>query len=318
MPAPMSPGLTHGPVNREPRENVVVAVDVGGSGVRAARLTGGQLESPVEVSLTAECTRAQVQERIEAALRDAHDGHCDAVGFSFPAFLDGEGRVRDALNLPGLNGMDLAAVARSVTGAEHVAVLPDSAAAAVAEGLAGGGRGVGRVLTIIVGTGCNAGMTVDGRVVALGGGSLGDAGHGPVAFDDVECWCGGRGCLEAIFSGIAFDRRAQELGLGDCRALLEAARAGHAGAREAVERAGVALGTALATWSAVLWPERVVVGGGVGLGAGRLLLDVAAQQLRRVGARHLVGGIEIVPSTLGRGAPLLGAGLAAARAGVLV
>jgi glucokinase len=291
--------------------DTVVAVDVGGSGVRAARLVGGRLAAPVEVPLHASFSSGEVEARIRSALAKVAGGACDRVGFCFPAFLDADGKVRDALNLPGLDGMDLAAVARDATGATRVTVLPDSAAAAAAEALAGAGRGASRALTVVVGTGCNAGMTVDGEVLRLGGGSLGDAGHGPVAFCDVECWCGGRGCLEAVLSGLAFARRARELGLADAQALLSAAASGHDEAAAAVAEAGRALGAALAAWSALLWPDVVVVGGGIGLACGPPLLEAALDELRRVGPDHLVRGIDVVASTVGRHGPLLGAGLSA-------
>lgn len=310
----MAPRMSRAAVSDSPSEataGLVAAVDIGGSGLRAARFVDGRLEGHTERALSADLTSAQIEERLRSALGEVCGEHCAAVGVCFPAFLDADGRVRDALNLSGLTGMDLAAVARAATGAPRVDVFPDSAAAALAEALAGSGRGSRRVLTVVVGTGCNAGMAVDGEVVALGGGSLGDAGHAPVAFNDVSCWCGGRGCLEAALSGLAFDRQATELGLRDARALLEAASAGHAGAASVVERAGRALGSAVAAWAAVLWPERVVVGGGIGLACGDALLEAAAEQMRRVGTPYLVRDVEFVPSSLGRQAPLLGAALAA-------
>jgi glucokinase len=289
----------------------VLGVDIGGSGVRAAPLADGSPSSFAEQPLDATLARELVTARILAAMRGAARGPVASVGFSFPAFLDDDGRVRDALNLPGLDGMDLRSVARAEFGPVRVAILPDSAASALAEARAGSGRGARRVLTVVIGTGCNAGMTVGGEIVELGGGALGDAGHGAVTLRDVECWCGGRGCLEAHLSGIAFDRRAPSLGLTDRRALLAEARAVDGGARAVVREAGAALGAALASWSAMLWPDRVVVGGGVGLACGEPLLQSARAELQRVGPDHVVRHIEVVASELGPGAPLLGACIAA-------
>jgi glucokinase len=289
----------------------VVGVDIGGSGVRAARLVDGCLGPLAEEPLAHAMPVGEVAARILAAMRGVVGGPVSSVGFSFPAFLDDESRVRDALNLPGLNGMDLRSVAQEAFGLVGVAIVPDSAAAALAEARVGSGRGARRVLTVVIGTGCNAGMTVDGEIVDLAGGSLGDAGHGGVTLRDVECWCGGRGCLEAHLSGAAFDLRAPVLGLADRRALLAEAQATDGAARAVVREAGAALGAALAGWSAMLWPDRVVVGGGVGLACGEPLLESARAELQRTGADHLVSAVEIVASQAGPGGPLLGACLAA-------
>ena len=60
--------------------------------------------------------------------------------------------------------------------------------------------------------------------------------------------------------------------------MIEAARDGSAEATALLERAGRALGRAIATWSALLWPQRVAVAGGLAA-AGELLLEPARREL---------------------------------------
>jgi glucokinase len=90
---------------------------------------------------------------------------------------------------------------------------------------------------------------------------------------------------------------------------VDAARAGDARAAAIVERAGVALGRAIAIWCALLWPGRVAVAGGVAA-AGELLLAPTRNELRRVGVPYLTR-VDIVPAQLGADAGLAGSGLAA-------
>jgi len=270
-----------------------LALDIGGSGVRAARVGPEGVRGPVERRpLDATLSQDEVVRRLRYALAALSPGDDAGVGVSFPSFLDDRGRVGWCLNLPGLDGVDLRAALAPVAGGLVVRPVPDLAAAALAEARLGAGREVERFLCVAIGTGVNAAMTVGGRLLETAVGCLGDAGHVSVEPDSgLPCACGGVGCLEAIASGPAL------------------ARAG--GGAAAYARAGRALGRAIAAWSALLWPERVAVGGGVGAAAGDRLLEPARAELRRVGASYIVGRIELVSAALGPDAALAGAGLVA-------
>jgi len=269
-----------------------LALDIGGSGVRAARIGPEGLRGPVERRpLDAALPQGEVVRRLVEALAALAPAGDAGVGVSFPSFLDDRGRVGWCLNLPGLDGVDLRSALAPAAGGLPVRPIPDLAAAALAEARLGAGRGVERFLCVALGTGVNAAMTVGGRLLETAVGCLGDAGHVSVEPDGgPPCACGGVGCLEAIASGPALTR------------------AGHT--PEALARAGRALGRAIAAWSALLWPERVAVGGGVASVWGEALLEPARAELLRVGASYIVGRIELVPAVLGPDAALTGAGLA--------
>jgi predicted NBD/HSP70 family sugar kinase len=51
---------------------------------------------------------------------------------------------------------------------------------------------------LYMGTGLGAGIVLDGRAMRGGRGNAGEFGHLSVQGDGPECWCGGRGCLEAL------------------------------------------------------------------------------------------------------------------------
>ena len=293
-----------------------IGVDVGGSGVRAARtgpdgIDGARAAQPLDRTLDA----TQVTERLRAVVAELRPGADDAgVAVAFPGFRDDSGRVAFAANLPGLDGLLVEEVLEPVAGGLAVCGLPDLAAAALGEARLGAGRGVARFLCASLGTGVNAALTVGGRVVDVAYGCFGDAGHVNVEPDGPECPCGGRGCLEAIASGVAFARDGAPLGLPDGAAVVAAARGGHPEAGEIVARAGAALGRAIATWGAIAFPERVAVTGGLSA-AGELLLGPAREELRRVGPPYVVGRMELVLGELGPDATLAGAGMAALYAG---
>jgi glucokinase len=295
-----------------PELRTAIAVDIGGSGVRAARVALSGDTGPIcRRPLARDMSRIELLERITSAVAETGaDGHDAALAVAIPAFVGGRGLIQFCVNLPALDDVDLAALLGAVAPGGRVAVMPDVSAAAIAEALVGAGRDVHRFMCVPIGTGVNAAMTVAGRLLETVAGCLGDAGHVLVDPEGPRCGCGGTGCLEAIASGTALARDGAPLGLTGGAAVVDAARHGNAAARAIVERAGRALGRAIATWSAMLWPDRVAIAGGLSA-AGDLLLEPARHELRRVGVPYLTGSVEIVPAMLGPDAALVGAGLAA-------
>jgi glucokinase len=293
-----------------------IGVDVGGSGVRAARVSVAGIVGPrASLPLDRTLERNEVAERLRAVVAELRPRPDDAgVGVAFPGFRDAGGRVAFAANLPGIDGAFLPELLEPASEGLPVEPLPDLAAAALAEARLGAGRGVERFICTALGTGVNAALTVGGEVVDVAFGCFGDAGHVNVEPDGPECPCGGRGCLEAVASGIAFERAGAPLGLSDGAAVVAAARDGHRDAAAIVSRAGTALGRAISSWSAIAFPERVAVTGGLAT-AGELLLGPARQELHRVGPPYVVAHVEIALGDLGTDAALVGAGLAALSAG---
>ena len=289
-----------------------VGVDIGGSGVRAALGGVGGPAGPVaRRTLSAGLPFDAVLGAIaEVVVEVAGSEAIGRLVVAIPSFAGPDGAVLDIPALPALHGVRLGEVLGERTGAGEVAVVPDLAAAALGEHRLGSGRGVERFLCVALGTGANAAAVVGGVPVDTAFGCLGDAGHVKVDADGPRCPCGGRGCLEAVASGFALARDGAALGHRSAREVVAAAAAGEPAAAALVERAGTALGRAIATWSAMLWPQRVALAGGVAR-AGELLLAPARRELTRVGTPYIVGDIELVTAELGDRATLSGACLLA-------
>ena len=290
---------------------MTLALDIGGSAVRAARVREDGTTGPVSLRpLHVGLTRAELRNRVEEAFRSVDprlelDG---AIGVAIPAFLDPDGRARCAVNLPALEGVEPSELLRRVASDFPVVPIPDVAAAALAEAYLGAGRGAERFLCVSLGTGANAAMVVGGRLLETAFGCLGDAGHVVVEPEGPACLCGGRGCLEAVASGVALARDGAAFGLDSARAVIDAALGGDPDATAIVARAGRALGCAIASWAAIFWPERVAVSGGLSAAAD-LLLNPAREEMTRLGADYIVGDIEVVAGAFGSSATLIGAGL---------
>jgi glucokinase len=291
---------------------LAIALDIGGSGVRAAALdSGGNPIDVVRAQLAREWDLDTLWGAIVSCARAVLEGPAvDAVAASFPAFLGADGRVINIANLPALEGFDLAGCLSKELACASAIAIPDLAATVLAESRRGAGVGYRRVLATAIGTGVNAALAVDGQILDVAMGGLGDAGHVIVEADGERCPCGGRGCLESVCSGTALAAMADRQGWRDVRELAERLRAGDPIAERIIERAGRGLGRAIASWAVMLAPDIVTVGGSVSL-IGAPLLQFATAEMRRIGAPHWVSRLRIVPARFPVDAALIGAGLVA-------
>ena len=232
-------------------------------------------------------------------------GPVDSVGVALPGQVDRDG---NALFLPNLHG-DWTGTPIAAPLAEGfglpVTLLNDGHAFALAETRIGAARGANDVVCIVCGTGVGGGLVLDGRLHLGTDERGGEIGHTTVAPDGDVCGCGNRGCVEAIAGSRAIARAAGKERFAD---VLTAARAGES-ASLALERAGRALGIAVANLAVVLTPERVVVGGGVAEAGELLLAPLRDEVALRAGAVTPVDRVKIVRAELGPFAGAIGAAL---------
>jgi glucokinase len=137
------------------------------------------------------------------------------------------------------------------------------------------------------------GIVLDGRLLDGRSGNAGHIGHVIVKPGGRECFCGGRGCLEAEASG-----RAIEAITG-----RPPAEAGP----DVVRRTGVLVGRAVASVANLLDLGLAVVAGSVALGFGPPFFVAAQGEIDALARLDFSRGSRIVPAGLGDAAPLVGA-----------
>jgi glucokinase len=228
-----------------------------------------------------------------------------------------EGRV-SPLNIPAWNDFPLRARLEARYGRPAL-VDNDAKALALGEHWVGAGRGARCLLGMVVSTGVGGGIVEDGRLIHGARGNAGHIGHVIAMPGGPLCGCGAHGCVEGIASGSGLARRAR---LARSQGLLpdlsdeptgedvvNAARAGDPTAARFVEEAGIAVGRGIAAAAALLDLDRVVIGGGVALGAGELLLGPLRRTLEQEARLDFTRGIErsVMLSDLGLVAALAGA-----------
>ncbi|GAA3453601.1 ROK family transcriptional regulator [Dactylosporangium matsuzakiense] len=312
-----------------PEAGWVFAVDVGRSYVRVglADLVGTIVARKDEPSrgtrardLVAQLTR--LAEELAGQAGITRDDVTLAV-FGTPGIHDkATGALHLAPNLPGWDRRGSVERLAGIAGSTYV-VENDVDLAAVGEATYGLGRGVRHFVYVSIGTGTGMGIIIDGRLYRGFRGAAGEIGYLPIGEGDPlleQPAARPRGMFESVASADGIVGVARRLGLPGAvtaKDVFDAARAGEETARLAVSREVDHVSHALAGITAVLDPELVVLGGGVGSQLGDLFTSPLTERLRTLVALR-PPRIEV--STLGPDAVLLGAlavGLAEARTLVL-
>ncbi|MBK5305452.1 MAG: ROK family protein [Frankiaceae bacterium] len=247
----------------------VVAVDMGGTRIKAARVEPDAAGTPRVVSSTAvdapgDVTGAlDVLTRLLAELGD----RCAGVGLAVPGLVRSDGIIQ-ALpgKYDGIVGFDLPSWLRRRLDVPAV-VVNDAIAYGVGEATHGAGRQATRVLVLTIGTGVGVSVIEGGRPIStgpLGGGISGGNVLISEEGGDLVDTAGRTGTVEARCRAdrIVDYARMQGADADDVRAVYALARDGHAGALRAVEVYRSWLAKAIAALAVAHGVDGVVVGGG--------------------------------------------------------
>ncbi len=239
------------------------------------------------------------------------------VGVALPGIVahhDGEARVH-APNI-GWRDVPLEKLMRERTG---LPVFADNGAKALgqAEMWLGAGRASSNVVVALWGTGVGAAIFTDGTLYRGSASSAGEWGHTSVMVGGKRCRCGGSGCLEAYIGAGAL---LEEWHRTDSDAVppsdpdsedwfdrfLAAARANKA-AQGALEQAALYFGTGVADLVNLFNPEKIIIGGWIGLKLGPGLLGQIRETVRRQALEYTASRVSIEMGQLGAEAVALGA-----------
>ncbi|NDJ58708.1 fructokinase [Enterobacteriaceae bacterium 4M9] len=207
------------------------------------------------------------------AMAEAATGQQGSVGVGIPGAISPLTGVVKNANSTWLNGQpldkDLAARLK-----RDVRLANDANCLAVSEAVDGAAAGAKTVFAVIIGTGCGAGVAIEGRCHAGGNGSAGEWGHNPLPWMDedelryraeVPCYCGKQGCIETFISGTGFATDYHRLS-GSRFAGAEIIRLSEQGdrvAEQALARYEQRLAKSLAHVVNILDPDVIVLGGGM-------------------------------------------------------
>ena len=290
----------------------LIGVDVGGTKVSVAVLSDGELGEPQIEPTDLDSPDALLDQLVRMVQEAAGDDEIAGVGLGVPSVVDWEsGRVRSSVNIP-LEDVPLREVLRERLGVP-VFVDNDASVAALAEAHDCGAQ---FLVMLTVGTGVGGGVVIDGRVYRGATGAAPELGHMIIAADvasdapEHSERFPQPGSLEALASGRALDRLAEQRGFEDGPAVVKAAKEGDEEAIAALRLLGHRLGLGIANAINAFDPEVLAIGGGVST-AGDLLLEPA----REVASRFVLPGVgtrtEIRTARVGPRAGVHGAALLA-------
>jgi predicted NBD/HSP70 family sugar kinase len=272
-----------------------LALDVGRRLVRArvCDLAGQELATVIEPTrgTSAAALGEQLVAVAQETLRQAGvgAGHLVSATLGVPGVLVPKGdRVRLAPRMPGLQSPQvLERLHRELGVAVHVE--NEVNLAATAELALGRGREHPDFVYLSVGTGVGLALVLDGRLRTGATGSAGEVGYLPVPNAgrpklSRPVRAAKQGPYEAQVGADGLVRLAAARGLNvrTAQQVVEAAREGDARATEALTEQAELLAVGVATVCAIVDPELVVLGGGLGVGGADLLLPLLQRALRQL------------------------------------
>ena len=204
----------------------VLGIDIGGSAIKGAPVdtkTGRLLAERHRIEIDQDMTPAEVAGVIGELAR--HFKWRGPIGVGFPGVIDGS-TIRTSSNLhPHFIGVDGAKLFGKATGC-RVAMINDAAAAGIAEMRFGAGRGfMGKALLLTLGTGVGSALSYQGVVVPM------ELGHLP--------WKHGKPAEKHVAASV---REQKDLDWDEW---------------------GERLHDYVVVLEKLLWPELIIVGGGV-------------------------------------------------------
>lgn len=284
-----------------------LGIDLGGTSVKAVALTeSGRLLAERNVPFDAEQTMdwarviAATIEDLQAQQNRPHV----RIGLSAPGLAAPDGRSIAYMpgRLEGLTGLDWTDFLESD---EPVPVLNDAHAALWGEVWQGAAKGLQNVIMLTLGTGVGGAAMVDGRLLRGHTGKAGHLGHTCLDPEGPPDVCGIPGSLEWVIGNDTIEERSGGR-FHSTHDLIAAHRAGDPNATAIWMKSLHGLACAIGSFTNILDPEAVIIGGGIARAADALFEPL----------RHMVADVEwkvsrhqvkLLPAQLGELAGAYGA-----------
>ncbi len=303
-----------------------IAVDIGGTQLRAALYPGEGIEAKV-IQTTSTAGENPAIERLFDLIASVWpaDGAVRRIALGVAGALNPQtGVVYKVPNIPNWNGLRIVELTEKRFNVP-VRLGNDANLAALGEWKYGAAIGHHNLIYLTISTGVGGGIIVDDRLL-LGHNGLGaEVGHITVLPGGPLCGCGHPGHLESMSSGTGIANYvirqikagrttilAQGNELPTASLVAEAARQGDELALEAFNIAGEFLGRAIADLLHIFNPTIVILGGGV-IKSGELIMDPVRRSLAQtVVSPQYLEDFQLTTAKLGDRVGLVGA-LALAR-----
>jgi len=304
--------------------DLTIGIDIGGTKISAGVVdSSGNLIDSSRISTPTEGGKELILAVINLIkeLKEKHE--IKGIGISIAALISSDyGTIVGAPNIANLSKLNFVNEIKAEFKLPIV-VENDANSAMWAEFKFGNAKGLNPVMFFIIGTGVGGGLVIDGKLFKGANGIGAEFGHMCVVPNGLLCGCGSKGCIEQYASGGALIRYANEaiidnpqgsetlLSIGEGKltgsGLTKAAKAGNELALAAFNKQADWLGLACASYSLIIDPEAIIIGGGVA-DAGELFLAPVREAMRKYmpfAESHVPP--KIIAAKFGNDAGLIGA-----------
>lgn len=250
------------------------AIDLGGTKMTAARISDGDIVERVTLPTDRDGNLDAQIDQMDSMLSELDYHHGTPLGVAVT------GRLTRNKHWFAVNTATLPKIWNAPLGValsrrfQSVDCCNDAIAATLAEALFGAGNGCRDFAYVTVSTGVGGGLYLNEKPVT---GYRGLAGHfgfvtSPIAHE--TCGSGRNATVESVASGLAISKAADKLGHRDLSAkdVFLSAQLGADWATKIVDQSAQAIAILIADISTTFDPERVAVGGSIGLAKGYLSL----------------------------------------------
>ena len=297
------------------KKKYAIGIDLGGTYLRTALVSSeGEIVRKVKMP-----SSENIMESLQGSIRTLLAEGVSGIGLGIAGLIDRhKGIVVESPNLPGIEGVDIAGTLRDAFRLP-VVLENDANVAAVGEKWMGGGKPFKDFVLLTLGTGIGGGLIHNHVLMDV----VAEVGHMSIVANGERCSCGNYGCLEAYASGTAILSRAtRSLENGaesavreSCKGniykltsedIYKAALDGDTLSREILRDAGRYLGVGMSNLIHIFSPDALILAGGL-IGAWNIFIQEAIKEASRRTFKQLFEKVNILPSSLGDDAGILGA-----------
>ncbi len=306
--------------------SLTIGIDIGGTKVLGGVVDGSGKIIESARRVTPATGGKELIATIVELIKELNAKHEIAgIGICVAALISADqGTIVGAPNIANLSELNFVAEIKKVFDLPVIAEN-DANAAMWAEYKFGNAKGFNPVMFFIIGTGMGGGLVIDGKLFRGAHGIGAEFGHMIVQPKGILCGCGAHGCIEQYASGSALMRYAKDAITADPVAgkalldtageinnltgeiLTQAAKNGDQLAISAFNKQADWLGSACASYTLLLDPQAIVVGGGV-VQAGELFLAPVRAAMKKYmpfAGTHLLP--KVIAAKFGNDAGVIGA-----------
>lgn len=298
-----------------------IAIEIGGTQIRIASATGGNLHSDIKSFPFQKFNRleeelvANIYQPIILFLEETKLSlnNLEAIGVSSAAIFNrGDGKIMLWPNNQKWSGLPLKSYLEYKF---HVPVIieDDANSAALGEARRGAGKGYNSFAYITISTGIGCGLFLNNELYLGKNGLAGELGHIKIHGIERKCGCGNSGCLQTIVSGTALfqyfiEKRKLEaekyLEINSLKEIMCLADQKDELALDIIDRCSSYIGESLSNLILILDLPLIIIGGGVAKTGNILMQGIKSSVQDHL--KYIPRNYEIKTAELGENSGIIG------------